>query len=143
MAWYCLMGRGGLFQGETLVSYLRPQYRGGFLEACPPLLANRTRLRLTRGDAPPPRKDRLRTSCAWLNHGHGIIAPAFTSFRGSGIRMPEQLANDGQAETGACTDACEGVPQIMKSETCQIGPFGNQRPRSLEAPTGFIGVVTP
>jgi hypothetical protein len=56
--------------------------------------------------------------------------------------MPEQLANDRQAETGACTDACEGVPQIMKSETCQIGPFGNERPRSLEVSTGFIVVGT-
>src|ERR1700716_2135567 len=64
------------------------------------------------------------------------------SFSGFGIRMPEQLANDGQAETGACTDTCEGVPQIMKSETRQIGPFGNQRPRSLEVSTGFIVVGT-
>jgi hypothetical protein len=54
--------------------------------------------------------------------------------------MPEELANDGQAETRACTDAREGVPQIMKSQTRQIGPFGNQRPRSLEVSTRFIVV---
>ena len=57
--------------------------------------------------------------------------------------MPEQLADDGQAETRACTDACEGVPQIMKSQTRQIGPFGNQRPRSLAAATAAAPVLLP
>jgi hypothetical protein len=56
--------------------------------------------------------------------------------------MPEQLANDGQAETGAGTDACEGVPQIMKSETRQTGPFGNQCPWSLKVRTRLFIIGT-
>src|SRR3981081_395170 len=64
------------------------------------------------------------------------------SFRGFGIRMPEQLANDGQAETGACTDTWEGGRQLIKLVARQIGPFGSQRPRSLEVSTGFIVVGT-
>jgi hypothetical protein len=64
------------------------------------------------------------------------------SLRGFEIRMPEQLANDRQVETGSSTDACEGVPQIMKPETCQISSFGNQPPRSLKVRTWLVGFGT-
>src|ERR1700674_2736280 len=64
------------------------------------------------------------------------------SFSGFEIRMPKQFANARQAETGPCTDACEGVSQIVKSETRQIGPFRNQCPRSLKVRTCLFIVGT-
>ena len=64
------------------------------------------------------------------------------ALRGFEIRMTEQLANDRQPETGSGADACEGVPQIMEPETCQISSLGNQRPRSLKVRTWLVGLGT-
>jgi hypothetical protein len=56
--------------------------------------------------------------------------------------MPWQLAYDRKPESGASADTREGVPQVMKSEAGQIGPFGNQRPWPLKIRAGFFIVGT-
>jgi hypothetical protein len=59
------------------------------------------------------------------------------------LRVGDQKGNSQAVmEAAGVLNACEGVPQIMKPETCQIGPFGNQCPRSLEVSTRLIFVGT-
>ena len=52
---------------------------------------------------------------------------------GRRLRVAQQLADDGEAEPAACTEARIGMPEIVQTNPIKPGAFCNCRPWALQA----------